>query len=115
LTVIKVYAVVLAAGVVLLIAWIFATYLGGTVVAWKHLDPEERLGKSGRRVVAGLVGFGLAGMSAEFSPFDLTWPVGLTLALAGAVAMAFYASWVDRARPGAPGGTGVPSTGADQS
>ena len=37
-------------------------------------DPEERLGTPGRRVVAGLVGFGLAGMSAEFSPFGLSWP-----------------------------------------
>ena len=115
MTVIKVYAIVLAAGVVLLIAWIFATYLGGNVAAWQRIDPEERLGKSGRRVGAGFVGFGLAGMSAEFSPFDLSWPVGLGLAVAGAAAMAFYASWVDRARSGAPGETGVPSTSTDHS
>ena len=98
MTVIKVYAVVLAAGVVLLIAWIFATYLGRTVTEWKRFDPEERLGKPGRRVVAGLVGFGLAGMSAEFSPFDLSWPVALVLAVAGAAAMAWYSGWVDKAR-----------------
>lgn len=115
MAVVKIYAVVLAAGVVLLIAWIFAAYLGGNVAAWKHLDPEERLGKSGRRVVAGLVGFGLAGMSAEFSPFDLSWPVGLALAVAGAAALAFYASWVERARAGATGEAGVPSTGPDPS
>ena len=115
MTVVKVYAIVLAAGVVLMIAWIFGTYLGGTVAAWKALDPEERLGKSGRRVVAGLVGFGLAGMSAEFSPFDLSWPVGLALAIAGASAMAFYAGWVDRARSGGPGETVVPSPGTDLS
>lgn len=113
--VVKIYAVVLAAGVVLLIAWIFATYIGGNVAAWKHLDAEERFGKSGRRVVAGLVGFGLAGMSAEFSPFDLSWPVGLALAVAGAAALAFYASWVDQARAAAPGEAGVPSTGPDPS
>ena len=110
---IKVYAIVLATGVVLLIAWIFATYLGGNVAAWRRFDPEERLGKSGRRVVAGLVGFGMAGMSAEFSPFDLSWPVGLVLAVVGATAMAFYASWVDRPASGAPAETGVPSTGTD--
>jgi hypothetical protein len=115
LTVIKVYAIVLAAGVVLLIAWIFATYLGGNVSEWKRFDPEERVGKSGRRVIAGLVGFGLAGMSAEFSPFDLSWPVGLVLAVVGASAMAFYASWVDWARSGTPAETGVPSTGTDHS
>lgn len=95
---VKVYAIVLAAGVVLLIAWIFATYLGRTVTEWQKFDPEARLGMLGRRVVAGLVGFGLAGMSAEFSPFDLSWPVALVLAVAGAAAMVWYAGWVDRAR-----------------
>lgn len=115
MTVIKVYAIVLAAGVVFLIAWIFATYLGGNVAEWKRFDPEERLGKPGRRVIAGLVGFGLAGMSAEFSPFDLSWPAGLALAVAGAAAMTFYASWVDRARSGVPAETGAPATGADHS
>lgn len=110
---IKVYAIVLGAGVVLLIAWIFATYLGGNVAAWKGFDPEERLGRPGRRVVAGLVGFGMAGMSAEFSPFDLSWPVGLVLAVVGATAMAFYANWVDRAESGAPADNIVSSTGPD--
>lgn len=113
MTVIRVYAIVLGAGVVLLIAWIFATYLGGNVPAWRRIDPEERLGKSGRRVVAGFVGFGLAGMSAEFSPFDLSWPVGLVLALIGALAMTFYAGWVDRPGSRAPAEPGVSSTGPD--
>ena len=112
---IKVYAIVLAAGVVLLIAWIFATYLGSNVVDWKRFDPEERLGKPGRRVIAGLVGFGIAGMSAEFSPFDLSWPVGLVLAVVGASAMVIYAGWVDRARSGTAAESGVPSTGTDHS
>lgn len=93
---VKVYAIVLAAGVLSLIAWIFAAYLGGNVPAWKRFDPEERLGKPGRRVVAGLVGFGLAGMSAEFSPFDLSWPVALILAVVGGLAMVWYAGFVDR-------------------
>ncbi|HKY46505.1 MAG TPA: hypothetical protein VJQ79_00860 [Acidimicrobiia bacterium] len=110
---IKVYAIVLATGVVLLIAWIFATYLGGNVAAWRRFDPEERLGKSGRRVVAGSVGFGMAGMSAEFSPFDLSWPVGLVLAVVGATVMAFYASWIDRPASVPPAETGAASTGTD--
>lgn len=110
---IKVYAIVLATGVVLLIAWIFATYLGGNVAAWRRFDPEDRLGKSGRRVVAGLVGFGMAGMAAEFSPFDLSWPVGLVLAVVGATGMAFYATWVDRPAPVPPAEIGAASTGTD--
>jgi len=96
---VRVYAVVLAVGVVLLIGWIFATYLGGNVTSWKRFDPEERFGAPGRRVVAGLVGFGLAGMSAEFSPLDLSWPVALVLAIAGAGAMVWYAGSVDRLQP----------------
>jgi hypothetical protein len=105
---VRVYAVILAVGVVLLIGWIFATYLGGNVTSWKRFDPEERFGVPGRRVVAGLVGFGLAGMSAEFSPLDLSWPVALVLAIAGAGAMVWYAGSVDRLhteqRPVAPTG-----------
>jgi hypothetical protein len=113
---IKVYAIVLAVGVVLLIAWIFATYLGGNVAEWRRFDPEERVGKRGRRLVAGLAGFGLAGMSAEFSPFDLAWPVGLVLAVVGGSAMAWYAGWVDRPRSERAAESGaVPSSGTDHS
>jgi hypothetical protein len=107
---VRVYAVVLAVGVFLLIVWTFATYLGSNVAAWKRFDPEERLGKPGRFVVSGMLGFGLAGMSAEFSPFDLSWPVTLALALAGAAALVTYAGWADRA-PSAPP---VARTGTDQ-
>ncbi len=96
---VRVYAVILAAGVMLLIGWIFAAYLAGNVPSWTRSDPEERFGIPGRRVVAGLVGFGLAGMSAEFSPFDLSWPVALVLAIAGAAAMVWYAGSVDRLGP----------------
>ena len=105
---VRVYAVILAVGVVLLIGWIFAAYLGGNVPSWKRFDPEERFGIPGRRVVAGLVGFGLAGMSAEFSPLDLSWPVALVLAIAGGGALVWYTGSVDRLqherRPVAPTG-----------
>lgn len=113
---VKVYAIVLGAGVVLLVTWIFATYLGGNVPAWTRFDPEERLGKPGHRLVAGLVGFGLAGMSAEFSPFDLSWPVALILAILGALAMAWYAGWVDRPQSEGRSAAGQPvaRTGTDQ-
>lgn len=93
---VRVYAVILAAGVVLLVGWIFAAYLAGNVPSWKRSDPEDRFGIPGRRVVAGLVGFGLAGMSAEFSPFGLSWPIALALAIAGAGVMVWYAGSVDR-------------------
>jgi hypothetical protein len=91
--VIKVYAVVLVLGILALISWIFLTVLAGNLER-PSLDPEERLGVPGRRVVAGSVGLGMAGMSAEYSPLDLAWPVALVLALTGAAAAAWYAGKV---------------------
>ena len=96
---VKVYAIALSLGVILLIAWIFSVYLAGNVEAWSRISPEERYGRRGRQVVAGLVGFGMAGMSAEFSPRDLSWPICLVLALLGAAVAAWYSAWIDRPRP----------------
>lgn len=96
---VKVYAITLALGVILLIAWIFSVYLAGNVEAWSRISPEERYGRRGRQVVAGLVGFGMAGMSAEFSPRDLSWPICLVLAVIGAAGAAWYSVWIDRPRP----------------
>ena len=90
---IAVYAVVLSVGVLGLIAWIFAR--SSAVPAGREdLDPERRWGLAGRRVVAAPVGFGIAGMSAEYSPLGIPWPVALVLALAGAAAAAWYAGWI---------------------
>lgn len=95
---VKVYAVVLTVGVLALIAWIFVSYLAANAESFQRLDPETRWGKGGRRVVAGLVGFGMAGLSAEFSPRSISWPVALVLAVLGAGAAAWYTAWVDRPR-----------------
>jgi hypothetical protein len=91
--VIKVYAVVLVVGVVLLIAWILMTVLAGNLDR-PSLDPESRFGVGGRRLVAGSVGFGMAGMSAEYSPLGIDWPLALVLALAGGGALAWYSAKV---------------------
>lgn len=90
---IKVYAVVLVVGIVALIAWIFLTVLAGNLDR-PRLDPEHRFGILGRRVVAASVGFGMAGMSAEYSPLGIEWPLALVLAVAGAVAASWYAGRV---------------------
>ena len=90
---IKVYAVVLVVGIVALIAWIFLTVLAGNL-GRPRLDPEHRFGVPWRRVVAAAVGFGMAGMSAEYSPLGIEWPLALMLAVVGGVAAAWYAGRV---------------------
>lgn len=91
---VKVYAIVLVLGIVLLIGWIFSHAFARNSSV-DRFDPERRFGVPGRRVVAAMVGFGMAGMSAEFSPRDLSWPIALALAVVGAGALAWYVGWVD--------------------
>lgn len=97
---VAVYAIVLSLGVVGLLLWVGARSLAVNVPAWAGVDPEGRLGLRGRRLIAAMVGFGLGGMSAEFSPRDLSWPLALALALAAAAVAAWYSGWVDRADGG---------------
>lgn len=93
---VKVYAIALAIGATGLIAWIFLVYFAGNSASFTKLDPERRFGRGGRRVVAGFVGFGMAGLSSEFSPKDLSWPVALAISVLGAVGAMWFAGWVDR-------------------
>lgn len=90
---IKVYAIVLVVGIVGLLVWIFMTVLAGNLQR-PAIDPEARFGVPGRRLVAVAVGFGMAGMSAEYSPLDIGWPLALGLALAGGAGAAWYAGRV---------------------
>jgi len=92
---VKVYSVVLAIGVVGLLVVIlggaFAENLGRT----EH-DPGRRIGGAGRAAIGGLVGFGMAGLSAEFSTFDLSWSMALLVAVVGAGAGAVWAWYASR-------------------
>lgn len=82
-----VYAVVLAIGTVALVGWIVA-HSGARNVENDAFDPEIRWGLTGRRIVAGLFGFGLAGTSAEFAAREISAvPVFLLALLGGGVAM----------------------------
>jgi ABC-type uncharacterized transport system permease subunit len=87
---IKVYAVVLVIGILGLLLLI----LGGAFaenVGRPDRDPGERLGIRGKMAVGAMVGFGMGGMSAEFSPLDLSWQLAFGLAV---VAAALSALWV---------------------
>jgi len=86
---VPVYAISLFLGFLLLLAWIVGVAVGSWVEGWEFADPERRFGATGRSVVAGVVGFGMAGMSASFGG----WPPALAIlgALAGALAMVVVA------------------------
>jgi hypothetical protein len=86
---VKVYSVALVVGIVGLLAVIlggaFAENLGR-----ESLDPARKLGRTGRAVIGGLVGLGMAGLSAEFAPLDLEGTVALLVAIVGATGGALW-------------------------
>lgn len=81
---VKVYAVSLVVGIIGLLIVI----MGGAFaenVGHPERDPGEKMGTRGKMAVGALVGFGMGGMSAEFSPLDFAWPLSLLLAFVAAV------------------------------
>ncbi len=77
---IKVYAIALAVGAAALIG----------VILWSSLPDRSVPDERARLALGGVLGFGMGGMAAEYSPLDLSWPVALVLAvLAAAVAVAW--------------------------
>ncbi|HEX5696374.1 MAG TPA: hypothetical protein VFZ15_08300 [Acidimicrobiia bacterium] len=95
---VKIYSIALALGfvglLVVILGGAFADNLGR-----EEADPSRSLGVIGRSVIGGLVGFGMAGLSAEFSTFDLTWQTALLVAALGAVVGALWAGYASRDRP----------------
>lgn len=91
---VKVYAVSLSLGVVALLVVI----LGGALaesLGRSERDPGRRVGGRGRALIGATVGFGMAGLSAEFSVWDLSWQMALLISAIGAgagAAWAWYAS-----------------------
>lgn len=82
---IPVYAVAVVLGFVGLLTWVTLALMATAVEGKEGLDPEVRYGEPGRFVVAGVLGFGLGGMSSSFGG----WPSGAAVAAAvgGAVLM----------------------------
>lgn len=86
------FAIVLVLGVVGLLAWITMSVVAGNVEGWDRFDPDLVLGRWGRRIVAGLVGAGMAGMSATFAG----WPTAVTVvaSVVGGVGLAAVSDWL---------------------
>lgn len=85
-----VYASTLVIGVVGLIVFVF----GGTLaenLGRGDRDPGLRWGARGRMAVGALVGFGMAGLSAEFAPLDFGAGAVFAIAVIGSVAGAVWA------------------------
>ena len=78
-----VFGFALGFGTILLLVWIFAVAVAGSVEGWAKIDPDARFGLTGRRVVAAVFGFGMAGLSAAFAGWPMV--VATLAALAGAV------------------------------
>jgi hypothetical protein len=93
---VKVYSISLALGVigllVVIIGGAFAESMGRP-----ERDPGRLVGGPGRAVIGAVVGFGMAGLSAEFSIFDLSWQIALLVAIVGAGAGAVW-SWYASSR-----------------
>ncbi len=90
---VKVYAIVLAIGFVGLLVIIMGGSLAENLNR-PEKDPSRVLGTGGRVAVAAAVGFGMGGMSAEFSPLDFTWQGALAIAVFAAVVSAIWARFM---------------------
>ena len=78
-----VFGLALGLGIIMLLAWIVAAAVAATVDGWDNVDPDVRFGLAGRRIVAAVFGFGMAGLSAAYAGWAT--PVAALAAVAGAV------------------------------
>lgn len=84
-----VFGVAVVAGFVLLVTWVVASTVAGSVAGWEGIDPDSRFGRKGRAVVAAVLGFGIAGISASYAGWAAMLATGAALAGAlGAVVLA---------------------------
>jgi hypothetical protein len=86
---VKVYAVALTVGVVALVYWLFSGTLAENVgrAAW---DPATRWGSRGMAAIGAVIGFGMGGLSAEFAPIELAWPIALVIAVVAALLSVYW-------------------------
>ncbi len=86
------YGIILLIGIALMLVWLVLTAIASGVEGWDRVDPERRWGVTGRSLVAGLIGFGMAGISVLYT----TAPEAMSFAAAvvGGLALIAVARWV---------------------
>jgi hypothetical protein len=77
------FGIPLLAGFILMIVWVGATAVAATVEGWEGVDPDRRYGRTGRFIVAGTIGFGMAGMSALYGGWPHLLAIGAGVLGAG--------------------------------
>ncbi len=86
------FGIPLLLGLVLMLVWIAATAVAGTVEGWENVDPEHRFGRSGRFVLAGVIGFGMAGISTLYAGAPHMLAVGA--GVAGSIGLVSVSTWL---------------------
>lgn len=86
------FGIPLLIGFLLMVGWIATTAVATTVEGWDRVDPEHLFGRTGRFVVAGLFGFGMAGMSALYAGWPNLLAVGA--GVLGAVGLIGVSVWL---------------------
>jgi hypothetical protein len=84
------FAIPVLIGIVGLLAWVAGASFAEASDDGDRFDPERRFGRRGRLVLAGILGFGLAGISALYAG----WPEWSTVlvGIAGGLGLAVVAS-----------------------
>lgn len=85
------FGIPLLIGILLMLVWIAATAVAGTVEGWDGVDPDLRFGRAGRFVLAGTIGFGMAGISALYAGWPSVLAVGAGLVgIAGLIGVSIW-------------------------
>jgi len=86
------FGIPLLIGLLLMMVWIAATAVAGTVEGWENVDPEHRFGRSGRFVLASVIGFGMAGISTLYAGAPYLLAVGA--GVAGGIGLVLVSTWL---------------------
>lgn len=79
------FGAALFVGFIMLLVWVAAVTVAGSVEGHEHQDPERRFGVIGRSIMAASLGFGMAGLSSLYAGWPSAAVVAVSLAGAGAL------------------------------